>query len=62
LLASHVLDETEEERITIRHVSHERGERCDSRRAGRTPPALAGDELEAALGAPADDDRLQDAL
>jgi hypothetical protein len=62
LLARHVLDEREQQRVAVVRLAHERGHVRNARLACRAPAALAGDQLPAAGRARAHDDRLQDAL
>ena len=62
LLSRDVLDESEQERVTVVGLTDERGEQHDPGLAGRTPAALAGDQLVASGRARAHDDRLQQAL
>ena len=58
VLASDVLDETEEERIAVADVTHDRRDRGDAGFPGRPPAALTGDQLIAAFSARPDDDGL----
>src|SRR5207244_7781192 len=62
LLAGHVLDEREQERVAIVGLAHERGHRLDTGLPRRPPAPFAGDQLVAALRPWADDDRLEQAL
>ena len=43
VLAGDVLDESEQQRVAVVGVPHDRGDRRHARLAGRTPAALAGD-------------------
>ena len=62
VLAGDVLDEADEQRVAVVRVPHDGRDRRHSRLAGRTPTALAGDELVATVGPRAHDDGLQHAL
>ena len=62
VLAHHVLDEGERERLALIGAAHDCGHGLEASLIGRTPAALAGDDLVAAVGRRAHDDRLHDAV
>src|SRR5919204_2448617 len=62
LLAGHVLDKREQERVPVVRLADKRGDAPDPRLLRRPPAPLAGDQLVAAGGPRPDDDRLQEAL
>ena len=62
LLARHVLDQAEEQRLAVVRLADERGHGRGSRLLGRAPAALAGDQLVTPRRARADEHRLDDSL
>ena len=52
VLAGHVLDQRELERLGVVVRAHERGDRLEPRELGRAPAALAGDQLVGAVRPP----------
>src|SRR5205814_299884 len=62
VLAGHVLDEREHERLAVRYVADHCRHRSEARLLRGTPAPLAGDQLVAAFGAWTHNDGLEHPL